>query len=204
MLRASLELFAEKGFHGTGIRDLANAAGLTTATLYHYMSTKDDLLFGIMEGTIVPLHRAVERIMEELEDPAAALATIIEHHVWGHATDRLACVVTDTEVRALTGERRDRMLKLRDDYERLWRDVVTRGVERACFTAETPRIAARALLQMATGVSHWFSPSGSLSLERLCRLYSDGGLGFLRARAPDGSVLTRADLTLPAPDHYLR
>ena len=37
-------LFAAKGFHGTGIRELADAAGLSSATLYHYMGTKEDLL----------------------------------------------------------------------------------------------------------------------------------------------------------------
>jgi TetR/AcrR family transcriptional regulator, cholesterol catabolism regulator len=107
-------------------------------------------------------------------------------------------------VRALSGDRLKRMLALRDGYERRWRRAVTAGVEAGCLQAEMPGIAARSLLQMATGVSHWFSPSGSLKLGQLCRLYSDGALGFLRARKPDGAPLTRADLKLPAPDHYLR
>jgi len=204
VLRASLELFAAKGFNGTGIRDLAHAAGLTTSTLYHYMANKDDLLVEIMTGAIAPLNAAAERILAEIEEPAAAFCTIVEHHVWLHATERLACIVTDTEVRALSGEQRDRMLTLRDGYEGRWRQAVTAGVEAGCLRAEMPGLAARALLQMATGVSHWFSPSGSLPLGQLCRLYSDGALGFLRARKADGTPLTRADLELPAPDHYLR
>jgi AcrR family transcriptional regulator len=198
VVRASLELFAEKGFNGTGIRDLAGAAGLTTSTLYHYMANKDDLLVEIMEGAITPLHRAARDILDEMADPVAALATIVEHHVWVHASDRLACIVTDTEVRALSGERLARVLELRDGYEGLWRRAVTAGVAAGGFQAPSPETAARALLQMATGVSHWFSPSGSLSLAQLCHLYADGALGFLRAGA------TRADLELPAPDHYLR
>lgn len=204
VLRASLELFAEKGFNGTGIRDLAGAAGLTTSTLYHYMANKDDLLVEIMVGAISPLKQAGKRILAEISEPAAALCTLVEHHVWLHATERLACIVTDTEVRALSGERRDRMLELRDAYEALWRQAVTAGVDAGSFQAEMPGLAARALLQMATGVSHWFSPSGKLRLDQLCRLYSDGSLGLLRARRADGTSLTRADLELPAPDHYLR
>jgi AcrR family transcriptional regulator len=202
--RAALELFAEKGFNGTGIRDLAGAAGLTTSTLYHYMANKDDLLVEIMVGAIAPLAAAGERIFAEIADPAAALCTLVEHHVWLHATERLACIVSDTEVRALSGERRDQVLALRDGYEGQWRRAVNAGVEAGCFQVEMPGIAARALLQMATGVSHWFSPSGKLRLGQLCRLYSDGALGFLRARSKDGSALTRSDLELPAPDFYLR
>lgn len=204
MLSAALELFAAKGFNGTGIRDLATAASLTTSTLYHYMANKDDLLVEIMRGAIEPLLRAAEHILAEIGDPAAAFCTIVEHHVWLHATERLACIVTDTEVRALTGERRETMLALRDDYEKLWRRAVTAGVEAGCMQAEMPGIAARSLLQMSTGVSHWFSPSGKVRLDQLCRLYSDGALGFLRARKSDGTPLTRDDLELPTPDHYLR
>ena len=204
MLRAALELFAAKGFNGTGIRDLAQAADLTTSTLYHYMANKDDLLVEIMTGAIAPLNRAAALILAEIDDPAAAFCAIVEHHVWLHATERLACIVTDTELRALSGERRERMLALRDDYERHWRQAVTAGVKSGSLQAEMPGIAARSLLQMATGVSHWFSPSGSLKLGQLCRLYSDGALGFLRARNADGAPLTRADLELPVPNHYLR
>jgi len=203
VVRSAIERFADKGFHGTGIRDLAEAAGLTTSTLYHYMANKDDLLVEIMESAIAPLKRAAEQILETHPDPAVALASIVEHHVWAHASDRLACIVTDTEVRALSGERLDRVMALRDAYEGVWKRAVAAGISAGIFHADAPGVAARALLQMATGVSHWFSPSGSLKLDELCRFYSDGALGFLKARKPDGSALERADLELPAPNHYL-
>ena len=44
MRAAALTLFAERGYHGTGIRQLADAAGLSSASLYHYMGTKEELL----------------------------------------------------------------------------------------------------------------------------------------------------------------
>lgn len=203
VLRSAIERFAEKGFHGTGIRDLAEAAGLTTSALYYYMANKDDLLVEIMIGAITPLRDAAARIVVELPDPAKALCVIVEHHVWLHATDRLACIVTDTEVRALSGERRERVLQLRDEYESLWRQVLAEGRKVGVFHVEDAGLAARALLQMATGVSHWFSPKGSLGLDDLCRTYSDGALGFLRARAADGNMVTRAALQLPPPNHFL-
>ena len=46
--RTALELFAAHGFAGTGIRQLADAAGVTSSTLYHYMGTKDDLLLELI------------------------------------------------------------------------------------------------------------------------------------------------------------
>ncbi len=204
VLRAAIMLFAERGFHGTGIRDLAAAAGLTTSTLYHYMSNKDDLLVEIMLGTITPLRDVAARIVAEIEDPAVALCAIVEHHVWAHASDRLATLVTDTELRALSGDRRQHVLDVRDAYEGLWRRTISAGAEAGLFGASHPELATRALLQMATGVSHWFSAKGRLPLDELCRVYADDALGLLRAQRVDGSAIRREDLPVPAPNHYFR
>lgn len=202
MRRSALELFAEKGFNGTGIRDIANGAGLKTATLYHYMTNKDDLLVEMMVGAISPLNEAAKLVEREIQDPAARLAMVVEQHVWAHATDRLRTLVSDTEVRALSGANRKQVLALRDDYEAAWRAAVRVGVEAGVFQTDHVDVAARALLQMATGVSHWFSPRGKLKLEALCNVYSDWALALVRAHGPAGPV-RRADLDLPAPAHYL-
>jgi AcrR family transcriptional regulator len=200
--RAALQLFAEKGFHGTGIRDLAQAAGLTTSTLYHYMENKDDLLVEIMVGTITPLNEAAVRIDAAQPDPAARLCMLVEQHVWAHASDRLATLVTDTELRALSGERRARVLAIRDAYEDHWRKAVGNGAASGRFDVAIPDLTARALLQMATGVSHWFSPSGQLQLEALCHEYADAALALVRARGEGGRALRRADLELPPATFY--
>ena len=60
------KLFATKGFHGTGIRDLAQEADLSSASLYHYMGTKEDLLAEIM-------HTALNRLLDAAQPPAAGM-----------------------------------------------------------------------------------------------------------------------------------
>lgn len=202
VLRSALGLFAKQGFNGTGIRDIANAAELKTATLYHYMTNKDDLLVEIMFSAITPLNRAAARVAAEIDDPSARLAIIVEQHVWAHASDRLRTLVSDTEVRALSGKQRKDVLALRDEYEGAWRGAVRYGVEQGVFEVAHVDLAARALLQMATGVSHWFSPRGELKLEDLCREYSDWALAMVRAQAAGGAI-RRADLTLPPPTHFV-
>jgi AcrR family transcriptional regulator len=203
VLRSAVRLFAERGFHGTGIRDLAAAAELTTSTLYHYMTNKDDLLVEIMLGTITPLRDAANAIRADVADPAAALCAIVEHHVWAHASDRLATLVTDTELRALADERLRLVLAVRDEYEALWRAAVSDGAHAGIFTAPHPNLSTRALLQMATGVSHWFSPGGQMRLPELCRTYADNALALLRAEGKDGRPIRRDQLSVPASNHYL-
>lgn len=203
VMRAAISLFAERGFNGTGIRDIAAAADLTTSTLYHYMSNKDDLLVEIMLATITPLRNAAARIVADIEDPATCLAAIVEMHVWAHASDPLVMLIADTELRALSGERLNKVVKFRDDYEGVWRSVIRTGVKQKIFEASQPELAARVLVQMTTGVSHWFSPSGKLRLEQLCHEYADWSLALLRAHQGKRS-LHYTDLSLPKPNHYLQ
>jgi AcrR family transcriptional regulator len=198
----AIRLFAERGFHGTGIRDIATAADTTLSSLYHHFGSKDDLLVDIMVAGLVPLTSAAERIRAAFEGPVERLAMMVEQHVWAHGSDRLTTLVGDTEVRALTGERRERILALRDGYEALWRAAVEDGVAHGVFDVERPKITAIALLEMCTGVSHWYRPTGEVPLDVLCGLYADNALGLVRATA-QGEPVRRADLRLAPPDHFL-
>jgi AcrR family transcriptional regulator len=200
---AAITLFAERGFHGTGIRDIATEAGTTLSSLYHHFGSKDDLLVDIMFASTDPLRQAAERAREELGTPSERLAMLIEQHVWAHVTDRLAKIVTDTELRALSGQRRDRAVALRDSYERLWRTTVEEGITAGVFTASQPKALTIGLLEMCTAVSHWFRSSGHLGLRDLCRTYADGGLGLMRA-TENGRPVRRDDLDIGDPTRFLR
>jgi AcrR family transcriptional regulator len=199
---AAVNLFAERGFHGTGIRDIAAEAGVTLSSLYHAFGSKDDLLVDIMFASTDPLRRAAELARAEFDSPCARLAMLVEQHVWAHVTDRLAKIVTDTEVRALSGERRDRVVALRDSYEALWRKTVQEGIDAGVFTAAQPIALTIGLLEMCTAVSLWFHPAGNLSLGELCHSYADGGLGLMRA-TENGRPVRRADLDIGEPTRFL-
>ena len=148
----------------------------------------------LVEGELLAVPRAIQlvpfplvllagcRFVEDIEDPAACMAAIVEMHVWAHASDPPVMMIADTELRALSGERLKKVVKFRDDYEGVWRSVIRTGVKQRIFEVSQEELASRALLQMTTGVAHWFSPSGKLRLEQLCHEYADWSLALLRAR----------------------
>ncbi|WP_141580306.1 TetR/AcrR family transcriptional regulator [Actinomadura sp. WMMA1423] len=199
---SAIGLFAERGFHGTGIRDIATGADVTLSSLYHHFGSKDDLLVDIMVTSTEPLKRAADEARRALATPSEQLAMLIEQHVWAHVTDRLAKIVTDTELRALSGDRRERVIALRDAYESVWRSTVEDGVAARVFTVPNTKALTIGLLEMCTAVSHWFRPSGELELHELCRTYADGGLALMRA-ARDGRPVRRADLDIGEPTRFL-
>ncbi|MEC3975290.1 TetR family transcriptional regulator [Amycolatopsis sp. H20-H5] len=170
---AAVKLFAAKGFHGTGIRDLAQEAKLSSASLYHYMGTKEDLLAAIMTESLRRLLDAAEQACEGVDEPAERLRTLVELHVLAHAVQPSETRVVDNEVSALSPEARAPVVALRDAYERLWADAIADGVASGTFATAHPAVTRLALLEMCSGVARWYSPRGPLSLDQLAAHYSE-------------------------------
>src|SRR5271165_4426809 len=100
--QAALQLFAAKGFEATGIRDIADRAGLSTAALYHYMGSKDELLVAFMVESMTELIRAARAAIDGCNDPAARLAALVRTHVGFHTLDAQRSLVADDELRAVS------------------------------------------------------------------------------------------------------
>jgi len=193
---AALRLFSERGFEATGIREIANEAGISIASLYHYMTTKEDLLVNIMEYGLSRLIAAAELVSERTAGPISRLASLIQLHVWVHGVGQKSASVVDTEYRSLTGERLERIREMRDRYEGIWRSTIQEGVSIGCMDVPEPKLASFALLEMCTGVSHWYSANGELSLSYIGESYANYGLDLVRARV-DGNTVTVKDLIIP-------
>jgi AcrR family transcriptional regulator len=68
ILQASLHLFAERGFHGTSMRDIARAANITEGLIYHYFASKRDLFRAIIEEySFLPLLRTLPDLAQQLD-----------------------------------------------------------------------------------------------------------------------------------------
>lgn len=183
---AALALFAERGYHGTGIRQLAEAAGLSSASLYHYMGTKEELLVAIMRSSLTGLLEAAEQVAR-IGDPGDRLVALVELHVRTHALAPEQTRVVDDEVHVLSAPARAEVVALRDRYEALWQSVLDDGVARGDFRIGSVAVVRRALLEMCSGVARWWTPDGDLDLDGLAREYA--GL----ARRLVGAPLRHAD-----------
>ena len=73
LIRAALEVFQEKGFHATTVRDIGRAAGLTQGTIYNYVRSKEDILFLVCDRVIAEYISSMEEAVAAAGDPAARL-----------------------------------------------------------------------------------------------------------------------------------
>jgi AcrR family transcriptional regulator len=177
--RAALQLFATRGFEGTGIRRIAQDAGITVASLYHYVGTKEDLLERMMQQSMTALLEPAQRLAAEVDDPGTRLAGLVDLHVRRHAQESQICRVGDTEIRSLSSPGRARVVELRDAYQAIWSRAVADGMAAGLFSVPDVPIATMSLLQMCTGVAHWYRPEGRLSLDELSAAFVEMALAML-------------------------
>lgn len=195
--QAALELFAEKGFNATGIRELAARAGVSTAALYHYMGTKEDLLVQVMKRGIDRMLELAHAALDDATSPAERLARLVTVHVHVHIHGQLEALVIDNELRALSGTGRTSVIELRDTYEMLWRNALADGLSDGTFSFGQVGVARLALLEMCTGVAHWYVRGGPLDELTLEQTFVDMAFGLMRASGASGSPLTHRDVRVP-------
>lgn len=170
--QVAVSLFSEKGFAATGIRDLGREMGMTSASLYHYVANKEDLLVGVMSACLAEYLRGCRAAVESSDDPLVQLCRLVHFHVAAECTNPLTSLVTDREVRSLNGENRTRIVALRNDLDALYRDVIVLGAARGVFNLIDPMVSRLVLLEMCNSVANWYRPDGTLSVVELQDRYA--------------------------------
>ena len=165
VLAAAGQVFAQRGYEGATMLDVAQAAGFSKAGVYHYFASKEHLLHGL-------LRESLEQVVGDLEaadpgdgtDPAARLAALVDAYVRSFTT-RLR-VVTPLLLR-LDLLRPD----WRAEVKALERQIVDRFADAAGALGHdlSPRAAAFLVLGAANWTYYWYDPEGDLSVEDLAR-----------------------------------
>lgn len=185
VLSASTELFAERGFAATSMRELADRAGLPLSAFYYYYRRKYDVLLAIMDTAMGRLEAAAEVAWNPGLEPGDRLVALVRAHVAVHLEYPDAARVADTEIRALAQPDRDAIVTRRDRYERLFRQVLGDGVERGEFDAGLDIVlASMAILTMSTSVVDWWQPGGRLGVDETAARFGEFALALALARTP--------------------
>ncbi|OLT16180.1 TetR family transcriptional regulator [Pseudonocardia sp. CNS-139] len=181
-------LFAERGFAGTNLQDIADALGITRPALYYYVKSKDELLAKLVtEVTNGPLDDLSELVARAELDPVQKLRGIVEIIVGRRATQpaRFRLLIRSEaelpeELTAAYDESRRAVL-------RTIAGVVEDGVRAGRFRPVDSRIAALGVLGMCNWVAWWFHPGGRDTAESVTEQLADMAVGALQR--PDGNVL---------------
>jgi len=183
VVEAAARAFAANGYHATSIEQLIAATGLTRGGLYHYVDSKQDLLFAVLDELMEPLLEQARAIVAEQATPERHLRALTR--AWlVHVADHLDHMVVFTRERA-TLERDPRWAQVRrarDAFERLLAGVLEAGRADGSFAIEDPQLVLLALLGMVNHTPQWLKPRGRLSPEQVADGFCDVLLDGIRAR----------------------
>ena len=186
--RAACELFADQGYRGTSMKDIAGVLDVSAPNLYNHIPSKQDLLAGIMDTAMDRAHRALDAALAGIDDVAQQLRRATETSVLdflGHAAEITVC---NTEIRSLEEPNRARIIAKRDAYAARIRTIVEQGCTAGRFRTAHPRPATFAILELPNNATAWFNERGELSAGEVARIYGDFALDIVRctARGPRG------------------
>lgn len=181
--RAAIELFAKLGYHAASMREIAAAAGIQPAAIYHWYPSKEAILVRLQDDFMEQLTAKVQAAMDRQKRPALRLAAAVREHVVFHGLHRQEAFVTDSEIRALGPRPRRALIAKRDAYEEIFAAEIRAGVADGSLRSSDPSVAAFAILLQCTGVALWFDPRGSLSLGQVADLHIEISLGSVGGSA---------------------
>lgn len=180
------ELFRANGYAGTSVRDIARALSLQGASLYAHVTSKEDVLWAIVDRAASRFEAAADaaEVAAELRrpgDPVEAIAGLIRAHVDVLTEDVGEASVFVHEWRALGEARRATILERRDAYEARFRHRIAEGIAIGAFEIVDPAIASTVLLTTLNGVATWFDPDGRLPADRVADHLVELSLRMLEA-----------------------
>ena len=160
VLDAACLLFADRGYHGTSMKDIAEALGVRAPSLYNHVTSKQDILYSIMDKAMDRALAALEEALDGVDDVSEQLRRATESLVLDFLRYPAELTVCNTEVRSLDPGHRLAIVAKRDWYAARVRRIIEQGCRSGRFRTRMPQIAAFAVLEMGNSAKPWFKPAG--------------------------------------------
>jgi AcrR family transcriptional regulator len=183
---AALVLFAQRGYHGVSVREIAAEVGVRASSVYAHVPSKQHLLTDLVrlghEEHRDQLHRA---LLDAGSDPGDQIKALTRAHVFLHATFPLLARVCNRELGSIAEEHRADVMAVRVDAERLFLQVIDRGRQLGAFRPESAVLAVAAIGAMGIRVAEWWHPDLGLPAEAVADAYAEFALRMVRTQDRD-------------------
>ena len=193
VFEVAAEVFHRKGYDKTSMSDVATAAGLTKAGLYHHVPSKESLLYTVLDSGLDLTESYVMKPIEAISEPIERLKAMIELHL------RLVLEERNLEVTGLLHEcktlgptDRAKINRRKKEYVKMSTNLIADVLKRYNISEVDPKLAAFALLGMLNWTYQWYKPSGSSSRDEIVRnfqhIFLQGILGHAWSEQHAASV----------------
>ena len=171
-------LFKERGYAATSMRDLAKAVGVEPASLYSHIRSKEELLSNICHRIADEFLIKIEEVLQLDSSPVDQFRLAVIAHVKVIVHNLDATAVFFNEWRHLSGEELALFMHKRRKYEDYFRSILVRGIDDKVFKETEVPFAMRLMFSVLNGTHEWYHREGRLKPEeignRICELLLNG------------------------------
>ena len=173
ILDAAAQVFRQKGFHGASMSAIADAVNLQKASLYHHVTSKQEILLALLDRALGMLTDHIAGIATQSLPADQKLRHMIRAYLSALAENGDLTSVLLFEHRSLDKKSHARHVPQRDKFEGLWRDVLNEGIQTKVFDLKDLGLAVRALMGVMNWTLTWYNPNGDKTIEQIADEYSD-------------------------------
>ncbi|MFD3589509.1 TetR/AcrR family transcriptional regulator [Streptomyces sp. NPDC058683] len=182
-LDKATELFGERGYETTTLQDIAAAIGISRSALYHYVSSKEELLMMLMDELSRALDSSLAAMRTATHTPEDKLRTLAAELVRQRAEHPGPFRLLNQSEFALPTSVRAQQVRVRKTVLNELCAVIKEGVASGAFKTLDPRVAALSIVGMCNWVAWWFHPGGGLDVVVTTRQVSQAAVDMVLSKS---------------------
>ncbi|MEV0250280.1 TetR/AcrR family transcriptional regulator [Nocardia sp. NPDC050712] len=173
LLLLAADLFAQRGLRATTVRDIADAAGILSGSLYHHFDSKESMVDEILRGFLDDLFGRYREIVTAGLSSRDTLEALVLASYESFDHFHAAVAIYQAEAKRLRGADRFAYIdEYNNEFRELWHKVLTNGVADGSFRAELDvELAYRFLRDTVWVAVRWYQPGGPITVENLAKQY---------------------------------
>jgi AcrR family transcriptional regulator len=183
ILDVAARLFSLRGFDGTSMSEIANGSGMLKGSLYYYFKSKRDLAVKVIGGYLEESIGNLGKILDLESSYTEKLQLAIHSHITFFGDNLpFTSFAYDHDHVYLHPMTRKQINRTRDEYEKLWRRLISEGIRSGEFRAGLDEaMVARGILGMCNWMGKWYRKDGQSSPYQIAELFNDLAQNGLRA-----------------------
>lgn len=189
LLGLAATMFAERGLRATTVRDIADAAGILSGSLYHHFSSKEEMVDEVLRGFLDWLFDRYQQVIDTEPNPLARFKGLFMASFDAIENHHAEVVIYQDEAKRLSGQPRFGYVdELNRRQRKMWVEVLTEGIAQGYFRPDVDVDLVYRFIRDTTWVSvRWYQPGGPLTAEQVGRQYLSIVLGGITADAKEAT-----------------
>jgi AcrR family transcriptional regulator len=165
LLALAAQMFAERGYGQTTVRDIADAAGILSGSLYHHFDSKESMVDEILRSFLDELFAGYREIVDAGLGPKQALKALVVASFEAIDARHAEVAIYQNESKHLMGLERFSYLEDRNvEFRKLWTVLLEDGMSTGVFRADLDVDLAYRFIRDTVWVAvRWYRPDGGLS-----------------------------------------